>query len=92
MEVILFTKENCSYCNSAKTFLRSKGIMYEERALGLDFTRETLLEMYPTAKSFPVVVVDGFNIGGFSELTKMINEQNSGNNGKFLTEGEWNGA
>lgn len=86
MHVVLFTKENCSYCNSAKTFLKSKGIYFEERSLGLDFTRETLLEMYPTAKTFPVVVIDGFNIGGFNELTKTINEQTKDSTSKFLTE------
>jgi len=91
MNVVIYTKENCNYCTSAKTFLKSKGISYQERALGLDFTRETLLEMFPSATTFPVVVVDGFNIGGFQELTKMINEQTQ-NTGRYLTEGEWNGA
>lgn len=86
MQVTLFTKENCSHCNSAKIFLKSKGIVYEERTLGQDFTRETLLEMYPSAKTFPVVVIDGFNIGGFNELTKLINEQTKDNTNKFLIE------
>ena len=31
-------------------------------------TREQLLERYPTARSFPVVIVDGKPIGGFQQL------------------------
>jgi glutaredoxin len=43
--------------------------------LDKDFTREQLLEMYPTARSFPVVVVDGFYIGGYTQLEQKLNEE-----------------
>ena len=86
MDVVIYTKENCSYCTSAKTFLRNKNIPFKELALNVDFTRETLLETFPTARTFPVVVIDGFNIGGFSELVTTINEQTANPNDKFLTE------
>jgi glutaredoxin len=75
MKVTLYTKQNCSYCNQAKVLLASKNISYTELKLDSDFTRENLLEMFPRATTFPVVVVDGFNIGGFSQLQTMINEQ-----------------
>lgn len=88
MHVVIYTKDKCNYCVSAKTFLKSKNIPFTEMALGLDFTRETLLEMFPTAKTFPVVVVDGFNIGGFSELVSTINEQTIDDGKKYLIEGE----
>jgi glutaredoxin 3 len=86
MQVVIYTKENCSYCVSAKMLLVNKGIPFKEMSLGVDFTRETLLEMFPTAKTFPIVVVDGFNIGGFSELVKTLNEQTKQSNLKFLNE------
>jgi glutaredoxin 3 len=86
MDVVIYTKENCSYCTSAKTFLKNKNISFKELALNVDFTRETLLETFPTARTFPVVVIDGFNIGGFSELVTTINEQTANPNDKFLTE------
>jgi hypothetical protein len=50
-----------------------------ELKLGVDFSRETLLENYPTAKSFPVITVDGFYIGGYSQLAERINTTNSDN-------------
>lgn len=91
MEIVLYTKENCGYCNTAKQFLRARGISFKEMHLGLDFTREYLLENYPTATTYPVVVIDGFNIGGYSELYKTITEQFDNDNSQLLNEGEWNG-
>jgi len=85
MKVTLYTKQNCSYCSQAKVLLASKNISYTELKLDSDFTRETLLEMFPSAATFPVVVVDGFNIGGFSQLQTIINEQTT-STAKLLNE------
>lgn len=84
MNVILYTKEACSYCTNAKLLLNSKGLSYTEYKLGEDFTRETLLEMFPEARTFPVIVVDGFNIGGYVQLKEKLNADNDSR--KFLTE------
>jgi len=46
-----------------------------EKILDRDFTREHLLETYPTAKTFPVIVVDGFYIGGYTQLAEKLNEE-----------------
>jgi hypothetical protein len=51
--------------------------MFTEKMLNRDFTREQLLETYPTAKSFPVVVLDGFYIGGYTQLAEKLNEANN---------------
>lgn len=74
MNIVVYTKDNCSFCNNAKALLISKGIPFSEKKLSVDFTREFLLETYPNARTFPVVVVDGFHIGGFSELQETLNQ------------------
>jgi glutaredoxin len=86
MNVILYSKDNCSYCTNAKLLLTSKGISFTEMKLGEDFTRETLLDMFPEAKTFPVVVVDGFNIGGYVQLKEKLDNELKENR-KFLAEG-----
>ena len=86
MNVTIYSKDNCSYCTSAKMLLSSKGIQYNEMKLNEDFTKESLHHLFPSATTFPVIVVDGFNIGGFTQLQKMINEQTAPT-GKFLAEG-----
>jgi glutaredoxin len=86
MNVKIYSKENCSYCTSAKMLLSNKGISYTELKLNEDFTSENLKQLYPNARTFPIIVVDGFNIGGFTELQKMITEETKDNR-KFLSEG-----
>lgn len=86
MNVVVYTKENCSYCMSAKILLTNKGVPFKEQKLGEDFTRETILEMFPSAKSFPIVVIDGFNIGGYSQLKEKL-EESVNDPKKFLVEG-----
>lgn len=84
--VTVYTKQNCVYCEKAKMLLINKGISYNELKLNEDFTRESLLELFPSVKSFPVIVVDGFNIGGCNELQLILNEETEKSK-KFLTEG-----
>jgi glutaredoxin len=77
MNVVIWSRTNCPYCVSAKEILRDNNIAFTEKVLDRDFTREFLLETYPTAKSFPVVVVDGFYIGGYNQLSQKLNEEKS---------------
>jgi len=85
MKVTLYTKQECFYCSQAKVLLASKNIQFQEMKLDEDFSRENLLEMFPSAKSFPVIVVDGFNIGGFTQLKTMLAEQTT-STAKLLNE------
>lgn len=73
--VEIYTKENCTYCVQAKNILRDRQISFVEYKLNEDFTREIILEKFPEAETFPVVVVDGFRIGGYNELRRMLNEE-----------------
>lgn len=86
MNVVIYTKDACPYCNSAKTLLTTKGLGYTEMKLNEDFTREFLLENFPSAKTFPVIVVDGFYIGGYEQLKTKLNESLN-NTQKLLNEG-----
>lgn len=81
----LFTKDNCEYCTTAKQLLRLHNKEFKEYKLNEDFTREVLLSRYPNAKTYPVVVVDGYNIGGCDQLKVLLNEEVSDNR-KFLAE------
>jgi glutaredoxin 3 len=85
MKVTLYTKHDCFYCSQAKVLLASKNIPFTELKLNDDYTRDNLLEMFPSATTYPVVVVDGFNIGGFTQLKYMIEEQ-SASTAKLLNE------
>lgn len=85
MAIEIYSKNNCSFCDKAKQLLRMHGKEYLEYKLDEDFSREILLSKFPEAKTFPVIVVDGFNIGGFEQLSKYITEE-SLDNRKLLNE------
>lgn len=91
MAIELYSKTNCSHCDQAKQLLRTHGKDYIEYKLDEDFTREILLSKFPEAKTFPVVVVDGFHIGGYNQLLQQLNEETSDTR-KILLEGGYYGA
>jgi glutaredoxin len=74
MKAILWSKEQCTFCDQAKALLESKGIPFEERKIGDGYTREELLEAVPTARSVPQIFLDGEYVGGFNELRTKLTE------------------
>ena len=86
MAIEIYSKDNCSFCNQAKTILKNRGKDFIEYKLDEDFTREILLSKFPEAKSYPVIVIDGFNIGGFEQLKQHLAEETSDHR-KVLLEG-----
>jgi glutaredoxin 3 len=91
MAVEIYSKNNCTFCEQAKQMLRLHGKDFVEYKLDEDFTREVLLSKFPEAKTFPVIVLDGFNIGGFEQLKRHLTEETS-NNKKILLETGYFGA
>ena len=91
MAIEVYSKTNCVHCDQAKQILRTHGKNYVEYKLDEDFTREILLSKFPEAKTFPVIVVDGFNIGGFEQLKRHLTEETSDTR-KILLENNYHGA
>lgn len=79
MLVEIYTKDDCQYCMLAKTSLAKHMIQFNEYKLHHHFTRNEILEKYPEAKTFPIIVLDGFYIGGYTQLSKYLEEQFSSN-------------
>ena len=73
MKAIVWSKEKCPMCVQAKTLLNSKNVEYEERIVGVDWTKEQLLEQVPNARSVPQILIDGKLIGGHVELRNYLN-------------------
>jgi glutaredoxin len=71
-KAIVWSKENCPYCQQAKALLESKGIEFEERNVSTDWTREQLLAAVPNARTLPQIFLDDKLVGGFTELRKHL--------------------
>ena len=69
MKAIVWSKNNCPYCDQAKALLKLKNIEFEEKNVEKDYSREQLVEAVPNARTLPQVFLDGKLIGGFTELS-----------------------
>ena len=67
----IWGKKQCSYCDMAKALCEQKKMDYQYKLLSFDFTREEMLEKFPGARTFPQIIVDGNNIGGYTELKEL---------------------
>ena len=74
MQAIVWSKDQCPYCDQAKALLKSRNIEFEERNVSQDWTREQLLEAVPNARTVPQIFLDGELVGGFTELRKKLIE------------------
>jgi len=68
MRAVIWSKRSCTFCEQAKSLLKSKGIEYEERKIGDGWTKEELLEAVPTAQTVPQIFLEEEYIGGFQQL------------------------
>ena len=80
MHIQIYSKENCPYCTKAAHLAAQvvreasqQNHSYDKYMLDQDFTREQLLEKFPTARTFPQITIDGLSIGGYTEFEKYIN-------------------
>ena len=70
MEVKIYSKDNCIFCTKAKAVLSSLNpqvLMLDE-----DYSRDQFFEIFPTAKTFPQIIINGEKIGGYHELERWM--------------------
>jgi|TARA_B100001250_G_C19706774_1_gene747298 glutaredoxin len=72
MEIIIYGKDQCAYCDMAQRLCTSKGLEFEYKKLGRDFDALEMAEVFPKARSFPQIIFDGVKIGGYTELEAKI--------------------
>ena len=77
MKAIVWSKNQCPYCDQAKALLKQKGIEFEERNMSKDWTKEQLLEAVPTARTVPQIILNEKLIGGYTELKKLFEQENA---------------
>ena len=71
MKVIVYSKDNCIFCEKAISLATMKGLDLEVKKLGKDFGMEDLMGQFPTARTFPQIVVDDKSIGGYTEFAEL---------------------
>lgn len=86
-KAIIYGKSSCSYCRKAKELMDSRGIKYEDRAIGLRYTADdvrkhcTKLKPGVEISTIPQIIFVGDDgsesyIGGHSDLVEFISNNN----------------
>lgn len=70
-DVVIFTKEKCSFCVKAKELLDSKDFSYEEVSVGSDVSPKSVRAL-TGRKTVPQIFIDGKFIGGSDELEDFL--------------------
>lgn len=70
MQVIIYSKDNCSNCLKAKKKLSKfnpKIIILDK-----DINRKEFFKKFPTSKTVPQIIIDNDHIGGYEDLEKWL--------------------
>ena len=75
MNIEIYSKEGCSYCDRAKAILNGRKIAYTEIPFSAEVTKETVQARVGPDKvirTVPQIFVDGGHIGGYLELVEYL--------------------
>ena len=70
MNVEIYSKNNCIFCNKAK--IRLQKYNPKIHMLDKDYTYDEFFKKFPNAKTFPQIIINNEKIGGFHELEKWL--------------------
>jgi len=72
MVVEIYSKDNCPFCDKAEFLAKSKGLDLTVKKLGIDFDMSDMMQLFPTARTFPQIIVDGKSIGGYTDFEPLV--------------------
>ena len=70
MNVEIYSKTNCTYCDRAKIKLQKHNPKIH--MLDQDYSREEFFIKFPDAKTFPQIIINKEHVGGYHELEKWL--------------------
>jgi glutaredoxin 3 len=70
-KVIMYTKDNCPYCDWAKQLLDSKKIQYTQIAVDKDPAKLQEMMTASGRRTVPQIFINDKSIGGFDDLSAL---------------------
>ena len=74
--ITIWGKPACPSCLKAKAMCEKYQLKYEYKELGTDFTREQVFEEFPTARTFPQIIIGGNKVGGYEAMLAYLEDTN----------------
>ncbi len=76
MKAVLWSKDNCQWCERVRQLFSHCKIDYLEYKLDKDFTRKQFYEEFEEGATFPQVQLDNKHIGGCKDTLHYLQEKN----------------
>ena len=70
-EVIIYTRQMCSYCSAAKSLLTQKGVAFTENDASYDQALRAEMIKKSGRNTFPQIFIGGKHIGGFDDMNAL---------------------
>ena len=71
MNITVYSKPSCVFCDKAKALLTRLGHEYEEKMVTKDLSLQELFEaLGKQVRTMPQIIIDDKHIGGYNELVE----------------------
>jgi glutaredoxin len=76
MNYTIYTKDSCIWCVKAKELMKQHHISYEEKKLGVDYTKDDLVKLLgrETNITVPQILIGDRLIGGHDDLVQYMED------------------
>jgi len=76
MEVILYSRKNCQWCERAKMLFDNLDVKYTEYKYQEHFTKNDFISEFGEDATFPQISINTKHIGGFKDTLHYFQENN----------------
>jgi glutaredoxin len=89
MEITIYSKNNCVFCNKAKHLVKSLGLDYTEKKMEeFDSPQAMLEDIGKQVRTMPQIKIDGKLVGGYNQLVEYFADQGKVNfKGEIIDKG-----
>jgi len=71
MEIVIYSKQNCTFCNKAKHLVKSLGYEYTEKKMEeFDSPQAMLEDIGKPVRTMPQIKIDSQLVGGYNQLVE----------------------
>jgi glutaredoxin len=88
MKIVIYSKQNCTYCNKAKQLIKNLRLDYTEKKLEeFESVDEMLKDIGKKVRTMPQIKIDDKLVGGYNQLIEFFVEQGKVNfKGEIISE------
>lgn len=77
-DIVVYSKDDCPWCDKAKDLLDNYNFSYIEKAYNIDFNKDDMYTLVgPNKKlTLPQIIINGKLIGGYDDLVQYFEQHN----------------